>query len=64
MVVDPVGRVTNTLAMNKEGFLIGKIHRVNGKTFYTRHGSKTVLLASLAVILFGLVTRPKSLSTR
>jgi len=58
MVVDPVGRVTNTLAMNKEGFLIGEIHRVDGRTFYTRHGDKTILLASVAVILVGLLTGP------
>jgi apolipoprotein N-acyltransferase len=58
MVVDPVGRVTNKLAMNKEGFLIGEIHRVGGRTFYTRHGDKTILLASVAVILVGLLTGP------
>ncbi len=58
MVVDPVGRVSHKLAMNKEGFLIGEIHGVRGKTFYTRHGNKTVLIASAAVVLLGLVTGP------
>jgi apolipoprotein N-acyltransferase len=58
MIVDPVGRVVNKLAMNEEGFLVGEISPVKGKTFYTQHGSKAVLLASGAVVLFGLVTGP------
>lgn len=58
MVVDPMGRVTHKLAMNEEGFLIGEIYRVNEKTFFTRHGNKTVLLASAVVLFAGLLTGP------
>jgi apolipoprotein N-acyltransferase len=58
MVVDPVGRVARRLQMDTEGFLVGEIYHVDGKTFYTRYGNKTVLLASLAVVLLGLFTGP------
>lgn len=52
MVVDPVGRVVNSIGMDKEGMLIENVSLVSTETFYTRYGEWTVLIASL---LFGIV---------
>jgi apolipoprotein N-acyltransferase len=52
MVVDPVGRVVNSIEMDKEGMLIEKLALVDAETFYTRFGEWPVLIVS---VLFGLV---------
>jgi apolipoprotein N-acyltransferase len=52
MVVDPVGRVINSIEMDKEGMLIEKVALKSSETFYARHGEWTVLIVAL---LFGVV---------
>jgi apolipoprotein N-acyltransferase len=56
MIVDPVGRVTRRLAMDREGILAGDIHAVGGTAFYTRQGDRPVIIASLAILVIGLLT--------
>ena len=51
MIVDPVGRITRRLAMDIEGILTGEVHSVGGTTFYTRHGDRPVMTASIVVVL-------------
>jgi apolipoprotein N-acyltransferase len=56
LFADPVGRIIRVLGMDREALLSGKVYRVNLETFYTRYGDRPVLIASLAVALWSLVT--------
>ena len=56
MIVDPVGRITRRLAMDREGILTGEVHAVGGNTFYTRNGDRPVVLASIVVVLAALAS--------
>jgi apolipoprotein N-acyltransferase len=55
MVVDPVGRVTRTLGLEREGILVETIHTVDSSTVYTRHGDAPLLAASLLFIVLGVL---------
>jgi apolipoprotein N-acyltransferase len=52
MVVDPIGRVVNSIEMDKEGMLLEQIALVESETFYTRYGDWPV---GFVLVLFGLV---------
>jgi apolipoprotein N-acyltransferase len=58
MIVDPVGRVTHGLPMDKKDVLVGEVYHVDEKTFYTRHGDRPVVVAALAVVFLGFIARP------
>jgi apolipoprotein N-acyltransferase len=56
MIVDPVGRITRRLAMDREGILIGEVRAVGGTTFYTRHGDRPAMMASVGIVLASLAS--------
>jgi apolipoprotein N-acyltransferase len=64
MFVDPVGRVTKALAMDEEALLPGEVYRVEGKTFYTRHGDRPILAVSVLAVLLGIGFGPAGLGAR
>ncbi|MDD5773223.1 MAG: apolipoprotein N-acyltransferase [bacterium] len=62
-ILDPAGRIIDTMPMKKEGFFVGKIHLKNdAKTFYTKYGDmfvRVVIFCSIVMtfILFGKKSR-------
>ncbi|MFH1756370.1 MAG: apolipoprotein N-acyltransferase [Candidatus Latescibacterota bacterium] len=55
MVVDPMGRVMNSIEVDREGMLIEKVYMANETTFYTRFGEWPVLIVSLLFGIIGIV---------
>jgi len=55
MVVDPMGRMLNSIGMDREGILIEPVQLLTTETFYTRHGEWTVLITSLLFAIVGIV---------
>jgi apolipoprotein N-acyltransferase len=51
MVVDPAGRVRESLGLNERGTIIAEIPLFDEETFYTRHGETPVILLSLFLLL-------------
>jgi apolipoprotein N-acyltransferase len=51
MVVDPAGRVTQSLGLYRQGILKAEVALLGGETFYCRHGDWPVLLFSALLVL-------------
>jgi apolipoprotein N-acyltransferase len=56
MIVDPVGRITRRLEMDREEILTGEVFAVRGTTFYTRHADRPLVIASIAAVLAALAS--------
>lgn len=60
MFVDPVGRVTHRLPMDRQGLLLGEVFTAGGRTVYNRVGDFPVLAASLLALLAGVAARRRA----